>query len=92
MPESQNPDDLQIFTSLDRASALTDHPDSRVVQKRSRTVVRQINVPFKVGTEHGFMSGEAGDYLATNHPDDDPSSDVWPISAARFAATYEEIS
>jgi hypothetical protein len=69
--------------------ALLEHPDAKVVRKRSRTVVLRMDGPFSVSTEHGVMSGNAGDYLATNHPDDDASSDVWPISAERFEATYD---
>jgi hypothetical protein len=35
------------------------------------------------------MAGKAGDYLVTNHPDDDAGSDLWTISAERMDNTYE---
>ena len=35
------------------------------------------------------MVGHAGDYLVTNHPDDDSGSDLWTISRERLEATYE---
>lgn len=63
----------------------------QIVRKRARAVAVRLDFPFAVETDHGVMEGEAGDYLVTNHPDDDPTSDIWPVSAARFAATYEPV-
>jgi hypothetical protein len=48
----------------------------------------RVDIPFIVETEHGTITAAAGDWLATNDPDDDSSSDIWPISAKRFAASY----
>lgn len=59
-----------------------------VYEKSARIVAVQMSGRFHVETDHGVMTGDAGDWLATNHPDDDSSSDVWPIGAARFAASY----
>lgn len=56
--------------------------------KTARIMAIKIPVPFVVQTEHGSMDAKAGDWLATNHPLDDDTSDIWPISAERFAATY----
>ena len=60
-----------------------------VARKRSRIIAVQQKRPFTVETDHGTMRGEAGDYLVTNHPDDDDSSDIWPLSRERFEASYE---
>lgn len=76
------------FGPASRAS-LVEHPDARFVRKKARTVVRQIDSDFVVHTSQGIVFGRAGDWLATNHPDDDPSSDVWPISNERFVQSYE---
>lgn len=60
-----------------------------VFRKRARLCAVRQDEAFEVETENGVMTGRAGDWLATNHPDDDLTSDVWVISAERFAATYE---
>jgi hypothetical protein len=65
-----------------------DFGPTQTVKKRARTIVVKMDQAFSVQTEHGTIAGERGDYLATNHPDDDPTSDVWPVSAERFNATY----
>jgi hypothetical protein len=75
------------ITSSDRAS-LVEH-GTIIARKRARIVGIVAPGPFTVLTDRGPMSGQKGDIIATNHPDDDPGSDVWPISAARYAATYE---
>jgi len=62
---------------------------SGVFRKRARLCAIRIDVPFEVETDQGVVKGEPGDWLATNHPDDDPGSDVWVVSADRMAATYE---
>lgn len=62
---------------------------SGVFRKRARLCAIRMGVPFEVETDQGIVSGEVGDWLATNHPDDDPGSDVWVVSAERMAATYE---
>lgn len=81
---------VKVFTRNVREQLLS-HPRAKVARKRSRTVVVKIDSPFTVDTEHGNVIANAGDYLATNHPDDDPSSDVWPVSAERFNRSYKEI-
>ena len=60
-------------------------------RKIARILAIRMDTPFEVETEHGIIGGEAGDYLATNHPADDPGSDMWPISAIRMEATYEPV-
>lgn len=57
-------------------------------RKRARVLAVRMTRPFSVHTEHGRISGAPGDWLVTNHPDDDPAGDAWPVSAARFAASY----
>lgn len=80
-------DATPTYTSADRA-AIIGNRRAVVAMKAARLVaVRQID-PFVVETAQGTMRGEAGDFLATNHPSDDPGSDVWPVSAERFHATY----
>jgi hypothetical protein len=59
--------------------------------KIARILALRIAVPFIVHTDRGPMRGEAGDWLATNHPDDDPGSDLWTISDERMAATYQVV-
>lgn len=60
-------------------------------RKRSRIVAIRMIGPFTVQTDRGLMEGSAGDWLVTNHPDDDPGSDVWSISDERMRSTYEPI-
>jgi hypothetical protein len=59
------------------------------VRKKARAVARRMTESFDVETDRGVMHGEAGDWLVTNHPEDDPGSDVWTISDERMQATYE---
>lgn len=80
----------QVFTSADRDNLLVS-PDAITARKTARVVALRIPSPFLVDTDHGQMLANAGDYLVTNHPDDDPSSDVWPISAERFNRSYREV-
>ena len=80
--------ELRIYGQKDRAGLLA---VGEPYHKTARIVAMPISEPFAVQTEHGIMTGEAGDYLATNHPADDPGSDIWPISAARMAATYQRL-
>ncbi len=58
-------------------------------RKKARVLAIRMDTPFVVETDRGPMKGAAGDWLVTNHPDDDPGSDLWSISAERMAATYE---
>lgn len=59
-----------------------------VIHKKARAVAVRIGEPFDVETSQGTMKGNAGDWLVTNHPDDDPGSDVWVVSRERMDATY----
>lgn len=77
-----------VFTQADRERILT-ALHAADYRKTSRIVAIEMAVPFIVETDRGPMTGEPGDFLVTNHPDDDPSSDLWTISAERMAATYE---
>jgi len=77
------------FTQGHRATLLG-NMGALTFRKMARIVAVQIKLPFTVATDRGVMVGEAGDWLATNCPDDDPGSDLWSISAARMAATYEQ--
>lgn len=58
-------------------------------RKTARIVAVQMDAPFTVETDRGPMTAVAGDWLVTNHPDDDSGSDVWSISDERMSATYE---
>lgn len=88
---------VQVYTAADRDDLIEDalsslnDPAAIVAQKTARVIARTILAPFVVDTEHGQMLANAGDYLVTNHPDDDPSSDVWPVSAERFSRSYKEV-
>lgn len=70
---------------------ILDHLDRRVFRKTARIVAVMAYADFTIETDRGLMKGCAGDWAVTNHPDDDPSSDIWTISAERMAATYEEL-
>lgn len=59
-----------------------------VFRKKSRVIAIRIVGPFEVETEHGVVTCHDG-WLATNHPDDDSGSDVWPISDERLRRTYD---
>lgn len=71
--------------------AAYDDDNSGVFRKSARLCAIRIAHPFDVETSQGVVHGDAGDWLATNHPDDDPGSDVWVVSAERMAATYERV-
>jgi hypothetical protein len=59
-----------------------------VFRKTSRILAIQLAVPFIVQTDRGPMRGQSGDWLVTNHPDDDSGSDLWTISDERMRSTY----
>lgn len=67
---------------------ILEDPRALTYRKQARIVAVRMSVPFIVHTDRGPMRGNPGDYLVTNHPDDDPGSDLWTISAARMASTY----
>jgi hypothetical protein len=79
------------YTQDDRQGiidAVLHHGFGGILRKHARIVALQENQPFTVETDRGTMRGEAGDWIVTNHPDDDSSSDVWSISDERMQATY----
>lgn len=78
------------IVQADRAALLGDY-QARSFRKTARIVATRMTVPFEVETDRGIMQGVAGDWIVTNHPDDDSGSDIWSISAARMAATYQEV-
>jgi hypothetical protein len=80
-----------VFTQDDRPTLLAHH-ERRSFRKTARIIAVKQDKPFMVYTEHGPISGEPGDWLATNHPDDDPGSDIWPVSAERMTNTYDTIT
>lgn len=67
------------------------HPGARTFRKTARIVAIQAAIPFTVETDRGVMQGKPGDWVVTNHPEDDGASDVWSISNERMQATYEEV-
>lgn len=81
-----------LFDSSDRdvLALYATTGQARVIRKRARAIAVKMDFPFSVVTSQGTMAGEPGDWLVTNHPDDDPGSDIWPVSAERMAATYED--
>ncbi len=81
---------LRTFTQAHRATLLALEGASEW-RKTARIIAVQLDVRFVVETEHGVMAGHPGDWLATNHPDDDPGSDLWIISAERMKATYARV-
>lgn len=87
-PFGGNPSVVVHYTADDRADLLT-HPTGFIAHKTARVVAIKLGHAFTVDTAHGQMVASPGDYLVTNHPDDDPSSDVWPVEAERFERTYQ---
>ena len=77
-----------IFTQDDRPALLSDG-NAITARKTARILAVQVDAPFMVHTDRGPMSGMPGDWLVTNHPDDDPGADLWSISDERMKATYE---
>lgn len=70
-------------------SPLTDMGKPQAFRKKARILAVQMWVPFTVDTDRGVMTGASYDWLVTNHPEDDPGSDVWSISDERMRNTYE---
>lgn len=77
-------------TQADRAVILQ-APGARAYRKTARIVAIRMRAPFTVDTDRGLMEGRPGDFLVTNHPDDDPGSDIWTISRERMLQTYDEV-
>lgn len=79
----------RTFTQADRAAMLAgDFGLLSVHTKRARIVAVLLAGPATVETDRGPMTAAAGDWLVTNHPDDDPGSDLWTISNDRMRSTY----
>ena len=79
----------EIYGQESIASLLAD-PRGKALRKRYRIIAVQLDQDFVVETDRGPMTASAGDWLVTNHPDDDPGSDVWSISDERMRSTYVE--
>lgn len=90
MTQSPAVDRPTHFTQADRQK-LIDDPEAQALTKRSRILAIQLLEPFTVETDRGVMTGDVGDWLVTNHPDDDATSDLWSISDERMKATYVSI-
>lgn len=84
-----NSDDAAILYSPNYREQLIASADARAFRKKARILAVQVDVAFVVETDRGPMRGRGGDWLVTNHPDDDPGSDLWTISDERMQATYE---
>jgi hypothetical protein len=80
----------RLYDQADRASLLAGAFGPVLgFRKRARIAAVRLLEDCVVETDRGPMTAVAGDWLVTNHPDDDPGSDLWSISAERMAATYE---
>lgn len=75
------------FTQDDRAAIVAD-PAAVLLRKAACVVAVRVGHDFIVETDRGPMTGRAGDWLVTNHPEDDPGSDLWSVSDERLKATY----
>jgi hypothetical protein len=80
-----------IFTQEDRPALLGDH-QAITLRKTARIIAIKLDAPFMVHTDRGPMTGMPGDWLVTNHPDDDAGSDLWTISDERMKSTYETVN
>jgi len=76
-----------VYKQGDRSALLAD-PTATAWKKTARILAVQQDKPFIVYTDRGPMTGAAGDWLVTNHPDDDPGSDLWTVSDERMRSTY----
>lgn len=81
------PDELTTNGSHGRASRERLLEEGAPFRKVVGIRAVQMEVPFSVETSQGLVTGKKGDWLATNDGDD-PTSDVWVISAERMAASY----
>lgn len=81
---------VKQFTQAHRVGLLAAlaYGHAAVARKKARVVAIRIDEDFSVETDRGIMEGKTGDWLVTNHPDDDEGSDLWTISDERFRATY----
>ena len=73
----------------DRNARLVRYPGTRAYRKAARVLARQLFEDCTVETDRGVMRAYVGDWLVTNHPDDDAESDLWTISDERMRSTYE---
>lgn len=79
------------YNQGDRDLLTQGQAEVKTFRKTARILARQQDAPFSVTTAAGdIMHGEAGDWLATNHPVDDPGSDIWVITAERVRDTFTE--
>lgn len=87
------------YTQADRDLIIKAVADGQVrtgtFRKKSRIIAAQVGAAdgsgsdWTVETDRGVMEAKSGDWLVTNHPDDDPGSDIWSISDERMRSTYE---
>lgn len=63
-----------------------DHAPVAEYRKTSTIFACQLLEPFEVDTLEGLHIGKAGDWLAIGQ-----AGELYPIDAAVFAATYEEV-
>ena len=80
---------MMRYRQADR-NLLTEAPftDAHTFRKTARILGMLMTEDFEVETDRGIMQGHAGDWLVTNHPDDDPGSDLWTVSAERVESTF----
>lgn len=88
--QSFRPELLARVKAIEEHGHLLVHTDREggTFVKTARIVALRIATPFIVQTDRGPMRGQKGDWLVTNHPDDDEGSDIWSISDARMRSTY----
>ena len=79
-----------VYTQADRDRLLAS-PKKRRFRKVATIEAVQLDHAFVVLTDRGPMEAKAGDWLVTNHPDEDPGYDLWSISDERMRSTYEEV-
>ena len=61
-------------------------PNMNEYRKRTTIFAARISEPFQVHTIEGLHDGKAGDWLTVG-----AAGEMYPIDAAVFAATYEEV-
>lgn len=77
------------ITSNDREALIA---NATITARKTARIVGIVS-PGKavILTDRGPVRVEPGDIIATNHPHDDDTSDVWPISRERYDATYAAV-
>ena len=78
-------DEIQDVTRTNRA-----HLFAKRYKKTATIRAMRLDFPFQVQSKEGVLTGKAGDWLAIADNDSPETPHRWIISAADFAATYEE--